>query len=104
MREEKSFSTELAEDTEYPEKTKETKASGQRTLSQSDEDNTEKVMMQKRTIMLRGHLRNRYRGVYAFERLARRRVGLALVFVNRNSSSVCDIKSQLRYWASEEAS
>jgi hypothetical protein len=61
-------------------------------------------MVQKRTTVLRGHLRNRRRGVYAFERLARRRVGLALVFVNRNSSSVCDIKSQFWYLALEEAS
>jgi len=61
-------------------------------------------MAQKRATILSRHLRNRHRGVYALGPLARRRVGLALIFVKQNSSSLFNIQSQFRHLASEEAS
>src|SRR6266478_5020194 len=52
----------------------------------------------------RGRLRNRPERVYAFVRPARRRGGLALRFVERISSIVCNFQPQFSFLASEEAS
>jgi hypothetical protein len=68
------------------------------------EQSANTVMVRKQTAILRGHLRNPHRGVYALGRLAQRRVGLALKFVERISSSVCNFQPQFWYSAPEEAS
>jgi hypothetical protein len=69
-----------------------------------DEQNANTVMLRRQTAILRGHLRNRHRGVYALGRLAQRRVGLALKFADRISSRVCNFQPQFWYLALEEAS
>jgi hypothetical protein len=69
-----------------------------------DEQGANIVMVPKQTAILRGHLRNPHRGVYALGRLAQRRVGLALKFAERISSRVCNFQPQFWYLAPEEAS
>ncbi len=58
----------------------------------------------KANTILPGHLRNRRGGVYAFERPARRRGGLALKFFERISSVVWNFQPQFSFLVSEEAS
>jgi len=67
-------------------------------------ENANKFMAQKRTTILPGHLRNGHEECMLWGHWPAGGLASLLIFVKRNSSSVCNIQSQFRHLASEEAS